>query len=153
MTNTEVDLSNYEYYFRTSRRDHLMENGETLCKYNVQNPSEDDVKALDELTEQTWTLLKNGFADLCNECGGYASSLGLFDHDMGKEDVDFECPECGDVADKIAFERGMVNVWHYREPEPGASVLDGKDICRFNFEPMEEWRRGESKGSLEGHDD
>jgi hypothetical protein len=90
---------------------------------------------------------------ICNECGGYASSLGLFDHDMGKEDVDFECPECGDVADKIAFERGMVNVWHYREPEPGASVLDGKDICRFNFEPMEEWRRGESKGSLEGHDD
>lgn len=121
-------------YYRPHNRDHIVQDGDTLCHHNVRipEPASDDLKPISQVTEREWRLLTSTTSDVCSECKSYLYELELLPEDIPEGMPEFNCPECGEPASQVGHYLGTGMVHH----------SDGTKH-QIDFPIYDEWRRGE----------
>jgi len=127
--------SPFHIYYRWYNKDHIVQDGDTLCHYsvNVPIPQSEDLKPLSGVTDHEWSLILARGSNFCTLCYNMAQGRGIFpDRDFG-EPPKFPCPECGDEASRITVIMGIASVDHE----------DGR-YHQIDFSEYQDWRRGET---------
>jgi hypothetical protein len=121
-------------YYRESHKDHIVENGDTVCSHrvNVPCPNSEDLKPFSDVTPREWQLLQDGM-DLCIQCYGVASRNDYWPDVSAEDPEEFPCPECGDPATSINTGMGGTRAEH----------SDGR-IHEIDYSQFRDWRRGKT---------
>ena len=131
------EYSNHEVpfyiYYRRSNKDHVVQDGDTLCgnTVNVPGPHSDSLKPVSEVTDHEWSLILSRHTSFCNQCWGVARRKGLWPEESPQQPPSFTCPECGDSVESI---NEMVGVTMVEHPDGRTHEIDR--------DSYENWRRG-----------
>ena len=133
------DVEEYQIYYRTSYKDHILEHGDTLCSYNVRVPhggESDNCKPLSEVTEREWRYMmaSNSF---CSGCRASASRANLIP-EVPDGLPAFYCPKCGESVKRVLDHSGI-----------GIAEHQNGESHTFEFRIFERWRRGEDPEELD----
>jgi hypothetical protein len=122
-------------YYRTSNKDHIVQDGDTLCSHNVRipRPESDRLKPFSKVTDKEWSLILSVKYGFCSQCYGIAGRKDIWPEKDSDDPPSFSCPKCGDSAESIISKGDIEIVEH----------SDGRshEVQRHVFE---RWRRGET---------
>jgi hypothetical protein len=120
----------------SSPSDHIIEDGETLCNYNVNLTGSGTIKAVEEVSMAEWSLIFGQSSNLCRECMELAQwgTHMPMQEDIPDEEPQYQCPYCDEPALKVKLEH-LAYVWH------DSLVPTRGTIHKVSREHYEQWRR------------
>ncbi|QLG60501.1 hypothetical protein [Halorarum salinum] len=122
-------------YYRDSYKDHIVQDGDTLCSHtvNVPDPNSDSLKPFPEVTDHEWSLILSYRKGFCNHCPSIARRKEIWPEEPPHDPPSFSCPECGDPITGIHEIAGMTRAEH---PDGRSHEIDRN--------AYQKWRRGET---------
>lgn len=122
------------------KRDHIIEDGETLCNYSVSVPDVDSLKHFSDVSEAEWRVLQSlHLSNTCQECRTRMDWLDLDIDDHLHELPEFVCPICEEPADSVKLRAYSAKVSHGPEPKTWPPSYEFHEIPRGLYD---EWRKG-----------
>lgn len=115
-------------------RDHIVEDGETLCNYNVSLTGSGTIKSVEDVSTEEWALLFGRSSNLCRECMEFASWGEEIPEKVPEDEPQYQCPHCDEPALKVDLDH-IAYVWHESLTPTGGT------IHKVSREHYEQWRR------------